>query len=226
MPNRALASLEESLACLYEIAGRDGATTSQAAMDAFARSYSFHDWAELAAFIHNSSVLVDAQTAQFTRVLETDMASAWEYLATPAKVETWMFPVQFEPRPGASFNFLPEGWHGKIGIFEHGREIRFDAVAGGWTWFRLASIDGETVFTLLDFMAPDYVVPPEIRRHHDSLDTDQPGGQGTHWQGVLAGWHQGMDTLQDTFSGAKREWDYDALCRLYDILIADYHRAR
>ena len=175
-------------------------------------------------FIHQSVILLDRRTAELTRVLPTDMQTAWEFLANPQKLETWMFPAEFEAKPGAPFNFAPEGWHGKIGVIEVGRELRFDAVAGGWTWFSLDSINGETVFRLRDYMAPELVIPDDARVRANVRSEDQPGGAGTHWQGVLSGWHCGVDDLRGEFSGEKHGWNYEAITRLYRILIEDYHR--
>ncbi|MYD44431.1 MAG: hypothetical protein F4W90_11150 [Gammaproteobacteria bacterium] len=225
MRDKALTSAQASIACLAKVAVSRFEGNDEEGLARFAKSFKFESWVELEEFIHNAANLRDARTAQYTRLLDADIETAWEFLADSAKLETWMFPAEFEAKPGANFNFYPEGWHGKIGVFERGREIRFDAVAGGWTWFSLKPIDDrQTEFMLRDYMAPDYVVADEIRRHPDDLERDQPGGIGTHWQGVLAGWHTGTDTLQDLFRETKRNWSYDALCNLYDILIHDYHR--
>ena len=223
MPNRALESTEDSVHCLEKLAA-EHAVDDGDAKDSFAREYAFADWSELHGFMQGSAILLDKHTAQLSRVLATDMQTAWEFLADPKKLQTWMFPAEFEAKPCAPFKFAPEGWHGTIGIFEEGRELRFDAVAGGWTWFSLASIDGETVFTLRDYLPPDFVVPEHLQSESSSLADVQPGGEGTHWQGVLAGWHSGVDTLQDLFTEEKRQWDYEAIDRLYKILITDYHK--
>lgn len=224
MRERALESIEGSIACLKNAAGRDEPVSTEADLDVFATKFAFENWVALLAFLRESVILLNKRTAQISRVLPTDMLTAWEFLADPQKLSTWMFPAEFEARAGAPFNFAPEGWQGKIGVFEEGRELRFDAVAGGWTWFSLDLIDGETVFKLRDYMAPDLIVPDDARTGSKSLTDDQPGGEGTHWQGVLSGWHCGVDDLRSEFSGKRHEWDYEALSRLYKILIEDYHR--
>ena len=226
MPNRALETVNGSINCITDLAGELTPATSSQQLDLFARSYSFTNWASLIEFLQGSATLLDKRTAQITRTLRTDLKSAWEFLANPKQLETWMFPAEFEAKPCAPFKFAPAGWYGTIGVFEEGRELRFDAVAGGWTWFSLDSVDGETVFRLRDYIPPNFVVPDEIQRDWRSLDDAQPGGEGTHWQGVLAGWHCGVDTLVDSFIGQKHVWDYDAISRLYRVLIANYHRHR
>lgn len=224
MPDRALESIEGSIACLEKTArvGASGSATTD--LNAFARAFGIQDWSGMLSFLHESVILLDRHTAQITRVLPTDIKTAWNFLADPKKLATWMFPAEFHAAPCAPFKFAPEGWHGKIGIFEEGRELRFDAVAGGWTWFSLDSVDGETVFKLRDYMAPDLIIPDDARASSNLLLEDQPGGEGTHWQGVLSGWHCGVDDLRSEFSSEKPRRDYEALTRLYKILLEDYHR--
>ena len=150
VPNRALQSVKGSISCLESAARGDHAHNDDAELESFARAHGFDNWRALHAFIQEFAILLDKHTAQITRVLPTDMKTAWEFLADPQKLATWMFPAEFEAKPGASFKFAPDGWRGKIGIFENGRELRFDAVAGGWTWFSLELIGGKTVFKLRD----------------------------------------------------------------------------
>ena len=224
VPDRALETVDGSITCLESSARSANADNGKDDLESFSRAHGFDTWSALHAFIRESAILLDKHTAQITRVLPTDMQTAWEFLADPQKLATWMFPAEFEAKPGASFKFAPEGWHGKIGIFENGRELRFDAVTGGWTWFSLELVDGKTVFKLRDYMAPQLVIPADARSDSEPLTEDQPGGEGTHWQGVLSGWHCGVDDLRGEFSGEKTRWDYGALTRLYKILIEDYHR--
>ena len=226
MPDRALTSSQNSIAYVEQIA-RDAANgDGDDVLEVFARKHKFASASELLNFLAESAVLLDRHTACYQRLLPTDQDAAWEFIADPKKLRTWMFDAEFEARPGADFNFAPDGWHGKIGVFEEGCELRFDAIKGGWTWFSLATVEGGTMFTLRDYMAPALVIPNEIRSSLDpgSLPEDQPGGAGSHWQGVLAGWHTGVDDLRGKFSGSQTHWDYEALCELYKLLIIDYHR--
>ncbi len=224
MRDRALESIEGSLACIKEAAYAAKDASDQSALDAFAKDHAFRDWMHLHTFMQESAILLDTHTASYEREIPADRRVVWEFLADPKKLQTWMFEAEFEARPGALFNFAPRGWHGRIGIFKEGYELRFDAVAGGWTWFILASSEGGTLFTLRDYMAPDLVVPTDVLAGAKSTVDIQPGGVGTHWQGVLAGWHQGVDDLRSKFTGYSLQWDYEALCRLYNSLIVDYHR--
>ena len=192
-------------------------------LDEFAQNHGFSDWSELEFRFEQSGTLLTNHTVSFTRLLNTNRSTAWSYLADDKNIATWMFPAEFEAVGGAPFSFAPEGWHGTIGVLEKEKELRFDAVAEGWTWFRLDEFEGKTRLRLWDYLPPDFVVPNDVLRD-GALSEVQPGGEGTHWQGVLAGWHTGLDTLADSFSMKRRTLDYESLDRLYKMLIQDYHR--
>ncbi|MCE2407222.1 MAG: hypothetical protein J4G19_06935 [Pseudomonadales bacterium] len=120
MPDRALRSVKGSISCLESAARGDHVLNVGAQLESFACAHGFDNWRVLHTFIQESAILLDKHTAQITRVLPTGMQTAWEFLADPQKLATWMFPAEFEAKPGASFKFAPVGWHGKIGIFERG----------------------------------------------------------------------------------------------------------
>ena len=124
-----------------------------------------------------------------------------EFLADLKKLATWMFPAEFEARPGAAFNFAPNGWHGKIGVFEEDRKLRFDAIAGGWAWLSFDLIGGETQFKLGDYVAPEVVFRDDARLGTNLLSEDRPGGKRIHWHDVLSRWHCGVDELRSKFLG-------------------------
>lgn len=224
MRERALTSTTASIQRLREIAC--AGYSSSGALDLFAKNMGMPSWSELEICMARGVVLLNDHIAEITRVLKSDMSISWAHLTNPELLAEWMFPAEFEAKAGADFNFAPEGWYGVIGVFEEGREIRFDAVAGGWTWFRLHQEDGKTVFRLWDYLPPDFVVPDDVSRGATDLTSIQPGGAGTHWQGVLAGWHSGLDELASTLGEENQQAiPYDVLDGLYKLLIEDYHNS-
>jgi hypothetical protein len=55
----------------------------------------------------------------------------------------------------------------------------------------------------------------------------QPGGPGTHWSGVAAGYHGFVDSLEGHITGTKTDSNYDDMCRTYQTVLDDYFgRAR
>ena len=226
MVERALESVEGTQACIARVINGEASDRAKRDVETF---YSKHkhvfDSGDLRErFYRETAMLLDERTALLTRIVPADVESVWGFLANPQNLAKWMFPAEFEAKLGATFNFAPDGWHGTIGAYEEGREIRFDAVAGGWTWFSLIPRGDETEFQLRDYMAPDLVIPDDARSADQSLQEDQPGGPGTHWQGVLSGWHCGVDDLRALFTKQPTVWDYESLTKFYRILIEDYHR--
>lgn len=86
-------------------------------------------------------------------------------------------------------------------MFEEDRELRFDAIVGGWTWLSFDLIDGETPFKLRDYVAPEVVFLDDARLGTNFLSENQPGGKGIHWHDVLSRWHCGVDELGSKFLG-------------------------
>jgi hypothetical protein len=43
----------------------------------------------------------------------------------------------------------------------------------------------------------------------------QPGGVGTHWSGVISGYHGFVDAVAAHFSGDEKHFDYDLMSKRY-----------
>jgi hypothetical protein len=56
------------------------------------------------------------------------------------------------------------------------------------------------------------------------IDRVQPGGPGTPWSGVCAGWHCMVDDLEKVVDGRDPEHGYNALCVFYAGYLADLFR--
>ena len=85
--------------------------------------------------------------------------------------------------------------------------------------FSLVEKNDGVVVRLIDYMAPNLVVPYHVRVDGDSVEAHQPGGPGTHWRGVLAGWHYAANSLRDLVVGRFYSGDYDQLTLTYDGLL-------
>ena len=221
---RALTSNEASLEFLKQRVVEEHGDFSTQSATSFANEHSFSDWRELKQFVERSATLLDNHTAQFKSKLKADVALTWTYMADPEKLSSWAIPVTFEPRLGGAFQFLPEEWCGTIGVYVEGREIRFDAKRGGWTSLSVSAAHDHSIFTLRDYLPPDFELPEANTTGPDAHLFDQPGGQGTHWHGVLAGWHTGLEDLRSRFGVKKQSFNYEGIDKLYDLLIRSYHR--
>lgn len=129
----------------------------------------------------------------FERHVPRSSKQVWPFIGTAEGVGSWFIEgCRFQPTLGARFYFM-EGWEGQISIYDEGRTISFFPEAGGETTFETIPVDdGSCLFRLIDRQAPGFVPPDDIPMD-DVVPRDvglyQPGGLGTPWVGILAGWH-------------------------------------
>ena len=196
--------------------------TSVSSREALALAYGFENWEELMLNARKCCVLLDRSTIVFTRRLKLDLASAWHLVSDAKELSTWMFETKLELRVGGPFQFPT--WGGVIGKLEKLRCLRFVADEGGYSEFQIESIStNETLVKVVDFLPPHLEVPKDVIDQVDSEGSAQPGGPGTHWPGVLAGWHSGTDSLEAYAHGIETDSKYVPLMRLYAQLLNAYH---
>ena len=83
--------------------------------------------------------------------------------------------------------------------------------SGEYLHFEIEANEGGSSFSLIDRMgeANETKSWPDAPNHR----TYQPGGPGTHWSGVAAGYHGFKDSLEDYITGGKVSSDYDEMCK-------------
>ena len=86
--------------------------------------------------------------------------------------------------------------------------------------------DGEgTVFSFLCNWAEDAVPKKTVLPEGaDAIDVRQPGGPGTPWSGVVAGWHGSIDKLDTHLTGESLNHSYEDLCIFYASYLTDHFR--
>lgn len=149
----------------------------------------------------------------------------WEAIATRDGLSRWFMPTRYEIAAHGRFSF-DGGWEGSVSEFRPFHHIQFDADGGGGAFLRFEMEAGNGAgFALIDRMgdgvdANRWPDAPPHRRY-------QPGGAGTHWSGVAAGYHAFVDALEDHLSGSRVSSDYDELCKAYQrVLDARFGPAR
>lgn len=167
--------------------------------------------------------LSDRQTIVCERVIPVGRDRFWQAIATREGLAEWFMPTNAEIVKGGRFSFQ-EGWEGVITQVTDREAIQFepDDAGGAFLRFEIAAVDEGCNFRLIDRMgagklaknlmpqAPEYVVY-------------QPGGPGTHWAGVVAGYHCFVNELQSHLTGTQAGSDYDDLCRHYQALMDQWH---
>ena len=192
--------------------------------NAVARRFGCGDWDDLVRFCDRCAVFAGSSTVRFVRLLPCGVERGWELISDPELLGQWHIPTKMECKVGGRFEF-EEAWGGRIGAMESKCLIRFDADAGGTTTFKLTPDHDGLQFLLEDTMAPDLEVPQHVVSTVDRSHSLQPGGPGTHWPGVIAGWHYAADAIETLAGGKGGSQDFDKLADIYSYLIQAHYKS-
>ena len=168
--------------------------------------------------------LVDRHAMAWIRRVSAPVDRVWEAISTKDGLAGWWgMPVHvLELRVGGAFN---HHWNNTVTAFKEGEYIDFAEPKGSYAGtgglrFEIASDGAATMFTLLGTW------------HEGSTFEDggplahQPGGPGTPWIGVAAGWHSGANSLRRLFDSNAPAHSYEHLCRFYAGHLGDLYRWR
>ena len=176
------------------------------------------------ALLADAGRLVDRHALAWIRRLNAPLEEAWRTISTKAGLDRWWgMPIhELDLREGGAFK---HHWENIVAGFKEREHIDFAEPKGSYAGtgglrFELRP-DGEaTMFTLLDTW-------------HEGATFEgggplayQPGGPGTPWIGVAAGWHSGADALRRLFDPEAPTHDYERLCRFYAGHLEDLFRWR
>lgn len=216
-----LDSANASLECLSELAKTECANYGigvAAARSRVAQNLGFKNSQQLETAANRCCDVLAPSTVRFTRILGTGLERAWQIITDQDHLSTWMFETRLELKIGGTFEFPT--WKGVISRLEHLHCIRFTAEAGGYSQFEISSInDNETRARLIDFLPDGMLVPDHLTQSSETFGMKQHCGPGTHWAGLLAGWHSGSDSLEAYASNRENSGDYMSLVRLYEALL-------
>ena len=82
--------------------------------------------------------------------------------------------------------------------------------------------NGGCLFSLIDRMGEGVDANEIFASDTPSHRLYQPGGPGTHWSGVAAGYHGFVDSLEGHITSKRINLDYDELCKRYLHVLDDY----
>lgn len=182
--------------------------------------------------IPNMVTFVDRNTIAFERKFPDTPERIWSAITVKSELDQWFMETQLDLRVGGAFSFK-KGWDGWISDLKNHRYAQFNSSDESFTRFEIEP-DGEgTLFHLIDRLRNDVVVEVGSRKDVPIEDSDaeqmrriecnQPGGAGTHWTGVVAGWHGFVDSLEGYLTGRPLGESHNKMCIFYDCLLADHH---
>jgi len=173
--------------------------------------------------VENVGIFLNDNKMMWKRQFSVEPGRLWDAIATKEGLSHWFMPTDFEVEEGGRFSFK-NGWDGTVSEVEPLDHIQFDADgdSNGYLRFELEAKDDGCVFSLTDRMGegadPKKIFGPDTPVHR----IYQPGGPGTHWSGVTAGYHGFVDSLEGHVTGNKIEFDYEEMCKTYQRVLDDH----
>lgn len=169
--------------------------------------------------------LVDRHAMAWVRRLSAPLDRAWEAISTQDGLARWWgMPIHaLELRVGGAFN---HHWNNTVTAFKEGEYIDFAEPKGSYAGtgglrFELRPHREATMFTLLCTWHEGSKFEEEGPQNPLA---HQPGGPGTPWIGVAAGWHSGANSLRRLFDANAPAHSYEDLCRFYAGHLEDMYR--
>lgn len=167
--------------------------------------------------------LVDRHAMAWIRRVGASVDTVWEMISTKdGLAEWWGMPVHaLELQVGGAFD---HHWNNTVAAFKEGEYVDFAEPKGSYAGtgglrFEIRPDNDGTMFTLLNTWHEGSTF--------EEVDHElayQPGGPGTPWIGVAAGWHSGANDLRRLFDSNAPAHSYERLCRFYAEHLEDMYR--
>ena len=174
--------------------------------------------------IVNRAHFLDRNTVQFTRKFTSSIDKAWQAISAKKELEQWFMPTEIDLKVGGRYTF-PNGWDGWIGEFSPFGHIQFNTSDNSFTRFEIIKDKTRVQFNLIDKLKPEMPLPedlPPVKGIPNQIIQNQPGGIGTHWTGIIAGWHCYVDALDTHLTGFSPPLSYIDLCYAYNSFLDNH----
>lgn len=159
--------------------------------------------------MQNHPTFPDKHTVQFKRSFSIPKEALWEAISKEDSLSQWFMQTNMEPGQGGKYSFK-EGWNGWISTWEEGQCIQFNSSYEAWTRFEIIESAEQVIFQLSDRLKSD------LHFEDQNLAMNiQPNGPGTHSLGLLAGWHDFVDALDDYLHQRPIQDNFEAYIEQY-----------
>jgi hypothetical protein len=175
------------------------------------------------AIIENIARHLDKGTIVFERSFPVTTDVLWATIATQEGLKHWFMPTKYKVKPGGRFSF-EGGWDGVITASDPHQLIQFKPNGSDEAYlrFEISKAEAGCVFRLVDKLDPSQDVA-EIFSDVPPYMAYQPGGPGTHWSGILAGYHGFVDALEGHLTGDGPDNHFEDLCGVYMTTLKDWY---
>ena len=174
--------------------------------------------------IENIARLLDKNTLLLERHFPVPAERLWQAVATREGLGHWFMPTPYEIEQGGRFSF-EGGWAGTVTLVDPPRRIQFtpDESAEAYLRFEIEPAAGGCLFRLVDKMGPAADAARIFGSDASAHLVYQPGGIGTHWSGIISGYHGFVDALECHVSGKVVASEDDELARRYMAVLDGWH---
>jgi uncharacterized protein YndB with AHSA1/START domain len=174
--------------------------------------------------IENIARLLDKNTLLLERHFPVTPERLWEAVATREGLSHWFMPTSTKIEQGGRFSFAG-GWEGTVTLFDPPRRIQFtpDESSEAYLRFEIEPTPSGCLFRLIDRMGPAADAAKLFGPGTPGHRIYQPGGIGTHWSGIVSGYHGFVDALESYVSGKTISTDDDDLSRRYVPVLDEWH---
>ena len=163
----------------------------------------------------------DKHTVLFERAIAAPREKIWAALTQKHALDQWFMETEIDLRTHGKFSFKG-GWDGWIAALQPLEYIQFNSSKEAFSRFEIHPGQQGHVVRVIDRMGTAIAITDQT-----AIADQQPGGPGTHWVGVLAGWHDFADALTAYLKEEKPKDRYEALCVFYkDFLERHYSQAK
>lgn len=160
---------------------------------------------------------LDRHTISFKRSFMVSTERLWAAVSTKQELDVWFMETDLELRVNGQYTFK-DGWDGWISELKPFECIQCDSSEVSYTRFDLESQGKGTLLTVTDRLKPDLIMDKQ-----ENIWDLQPGGPGTHWVGIVAGWHDFLEALEAHIYGNPVQDHYHELCLFYADFLKQHY---
>ncbi len=177
--------------------------------------------------MENVALMLEKNTLVWAREFSVKPEKLWDAIATKEGLDHWFMPTPFEIEQGGRFDW-EGGWAGTVNEVDPPYRIQFspDYSDEAYMLFKIEETKNGCLFKLTDKMAPQLDAPAYFPADTPKSETYQPGGIGTHWTGIAAGYHRFVDALESYVTGVYIPFDDDEANRLYRNMLDEWHAVK